>query len=134
AYGLGRDIAISDTHHYEEITIHNGSDQLTVNRPYVFYDFVNTSTDYGVWGKSYPAHSGMYRRIEDSQEGFNLQDVLSLVDEFGNVFFRVSSPFEPIKFYEKRQGNVVYRLTDFTDLPSASNFASRLVEILDNKT
>ena len=25
AYGLGRDIAISDTHHYEEITIHDGN-------------------------------------------------------------------------------------------------------------
>lgn len=134
AYGLGRDIAISDTHHYEEITIHNGSDQLTVNRPYVFYDFVNTSTDYGVEGKSYSARSGMYRRIENNQENFNVRNLLYLTDEFGNVFFGELSPFDPIKYYGKRQGNVTYQLTDFTDQPSASNFASRLVEILDNKT
>ena len=56
AYGLGRDIAISDTHHYEEITIHNGKGD-DFNAPAVNYDFVNNSVVYRMGSKTFPAHS-----------------------------------------------------------------------------
>ena len=45
AYGLGRDIAISDTHHVEEITIHKGNADYA-NTPMVDYDFVNNTVEY----------------------------------------------------------------------------------------
>jgi len=50
AYGLGRDIAISDTHHYEEITIHDGTGD-NWSQPRVFYDFVNNFVRYAVGGE-----------------------------------------------------------------------------------
>ena len=40
AFGLGRDIAMSDTHHVEEITIHDGTGG-DWSAPRVDYDFVN---------------------------------------------------------------------------------------------
>jgi len=46
AYGLGRDISVSDTHHLEEITIYNGLGE-TSNRTVVAYDFIDNKVFYG---------------------------------------------------------------------------------------
>jgi len=50
AYGLGRDIAISDTHHVEEITIYgdNGKTPVSPFSPFVRYDFVHQFVAYGL--------------------------------------------------------------------------------------
>lgn len=134
AYGLGRDIAISDTHHFEEITIHDGADKFNINRPYVWYDFVNNTTYYGMSGKSYPAESGMYRRINNTQESFGIEDSSGLTDESGNSLVLVTSPFNPLRYYRNQHGNVEYRLTDYTGIPGASNTASSVIEIFDRKS
>lgn len=54
AFGLGRDIAMSDTHHVEEITIHDGTGG-DWSAPRVDYDFVNNMVVYAVGGSQFPA-------------------------------------------------------------------------------
>lgn len=50
AYGLGRDIALSDTHHVEEITIYNG-DGDSNGQPWRVIDYVQNRGAYGVRGQ-----------------------------------------------------------------------------------
>lgn len=130
AYGLGRDIAISDTHHIEEITIHDGSDKFNINRPSAWYDFVNNATYYGMRGKSYPAKSGMYERIDNTKENFDIKNQWELTDESGNSLVLSLSPFKQGKAYSNLQGNIQYRLSDYTDTPSAQTY----IDIIDRKT
>lgn len=133
AYGLGRYIATSDTHHFEEITIRDGAEKFNINRPYVRYDFVNNTNSYGMRGESYPAESGRFRVINNTQESFGIRDVLGLVDESGNSLVLVTSPFNPVRYYSNQHGDVEYRLTDFTGMPGASNSVSIVIEIFDRK-
>lgn len=134
AYGLGRDIAISDTHHVEEITIHNGNGEFNANKPWVMYDFVNNTTAHGVRGEKYPATSGLNQIIKNDPANFSTNFAFGLTDESGNQLILWTSPFDPRKFYTNGQGSVQYRLTDFSDVPAASNQASKAIEILDGKT
>jgi hypothetical protein len=135
AYGLGRDIAISDTHHVEEITIHGGSEDDYANQPWVLYDFVNNQTAYGVRGEKYPATSGLNQFIQNDQANFTTTFWLGLTDKAGNRIFLATSPFAPRKVYVNGQrSGVAYQLTDFTDAPAASNAVLRAIEIIDGKT
>lgn len=134
AYGLGRDIAISDTHHTEEITIHGGNGEFNANKPWVFYDFVNNRASYGVHGVKYPATSGMSQIVNNDPANFTTNFSFGLTDESGNQLLLQTSPFDPRKFYINGQGNVGYRLSDLTDVAAASNQTSKGIEILDGKT
>ena len=134
AYGLGRDIAISETHHVEEITIHGGNGEFNANEPWVMYDFVNNMTAHGVRGETYPATSGMNQIIKNDPANFTINFYVGLTDESGNQRLLQTSPFDPTKFYINGQGSVGYRLTDLTEVPAASNQFSKGIEILDAKT
>lgn len=134
AYGLGRDIAISDTHHLEEITIHDGNGEFDSNRPWAGYDFVNNQVHYGVRDGKYPATSGMNQIIKNDPASFTITSFFGLTDESGNYLALITSPFDPRKIYLNNQGNVGYRLTEFADSPTASDQPLRGIEIVDSKT
>ena len=52
AYGLGRDIALSDTHHVEEITIHNGNGDSN-GQPTRLIDYVQNFSAHRVYGTNF---------------------------------------------------------------------------------
>lgn len=134
AYGLGRDIAISDTHHVEEITIHGGDGEFNANQPWVLYDFVNNRSAHGVRGNKYPATSGLNQTVNNDPLNFTTFFTVGSTDESGNQRFYQTSPLDPRKAQLNVQGSVVYRLTDLSDVPAASNQPLKAIEILDAKT
>lgn len=133
AFGLGRDIAISDTHHVEEITVYAEDGETQPNKPFVLYDFVNRRVSHGVRGAKFPATSGMNQEIRNESGNFGITFSLGLVDESGKRFTLYTSPLDPRKVYLSGQGSVGYRLTDFTDFPGTSIQAQKGIEVVDLK-
>lgn len=135
AFGLGRDIAISDTHHFEEITIHNGSGDGW-SQPRVGYDFVNNSVIYAVGGSRYPANTQISEKFESSVSGFNAYHTLSVVDEAGKAFVIQSSAFHPQRIYLNTNidNSIAYRFTDYSAVPAVVPNAVQLTaEVVNPK-
>lgn len=114
AYGLGRDIAVSDTHHVEEVTTHNGKID-NFDRPAVTYDFVNNSVVYGV-GDRNGAHSVFGERIESGFNGFSVGYWTGTIDKSGKELI-VGSPLNSTRILLKTHGSVTYKFTDNTSSP-----------------
>lgn len=116
AFGLGRDIAISDTHHYEEITTHSGTgdnhEAVRVN-----YDYVNNFVSYTVPLSNYPAAYLFYEKFYKFENAFFVSHETIVVDESGNFMSHESSPLRPTRFLLYSNGAVRYRLTDHYALP-----------------
>ena len=134
AFGLGRDIAISDTHHVEEITIHNGTGDSTES-PSVLYDFVNARVRYSTPHGKFPASSWIKEEIQSGAGGFHISFTTGVTDEFGNNSVAVNSPLNPTRLLVNDRRNVVYKFTDNSGVhaadPSAVSFAA---ETIDPKT
>lgn len=134
AFGLGRDIAISDTHHVEEITIHNGTGG-NPDSPSVLYDFVNTKVYYRSPTGKFPASAWMNEEIQNGAGGFFVLFTTGITDELGNSSVAVSSPLRPGSLLVNDRRNVIYRFTDASGVPvldpSAVSFTA---ETLDPKT
>ena len=92
AFGLGRDIAISDTSHTEEITIHNGTG-MNWSGPKVQYDYVNDGVAYRVGGDKEPAETVFAEKMDNPIEGFRIYQQILVSDNSGNEFKINSSPF-----------------------------------------
>jgi hypothetical protein len=136
AFGLGRDIAISDTHHVEEITVHTGSED-SWSGPHVSFDYVNNRVSYLVGGSKYPASTEISEKYEDSVQGFNAYHSIRVIDDSGKLFEIQSSAFHPqrIYFYSRLDKSIGYRFTDFTALPAVSpSSVSAIAEIVDLRT
>ncbi len=117
AFGLGRDIAISDTHHVEEITIYNGAGD-SLNQPSIYYDFVNNYAVYGYRGENY---NETIRFIEN----YNIENGELTVHH--NAEFRtkqddllsvVNSPLFPKKIYRNASEGVFFEFEDWTASPA----------------
>ncbi|GAB7229681.1 hypothetical protein VrSk94_33730 [Vibrio rotiferianus] len=114
ADGFGRDIAISDYSHVEEITTYqNGS---TINQYSVTRDYVNNST-LRVYKYAHSRISGSFEFINDSDTQFN---VLYRTGEFNSKTFDYvyseSSPFNPVVSYINTvNGKVSYIFYDRTN-------------------
>jgi len=136
AFGLGRNIAISDTYHLDEITILDGDNWWS--RPRVFYDYVNNIVAYRVGGSKFPAGTTLNERMVDSISGFNAYQDLTVVDEFGKVFAVQSSAFESARIlWNSRIDNAIaaYRFSDNLGTPvTDQNAATFMTEILDPKS
>ena len=134
AFGLGRDIAMSDTHHVEEITVHNGTGD-NLESPKVLYDFVNNKVTYVTPGKKYPEASWFKEDISNTENIFFISYALGVTDESGNRLGTEYSPFRPFRLLVNDRRNVIYKFTDNSAMPaidaSAVSFAA---EILDPKT
>jgi len=133
AYGLGRDISMSDTHHYEEITIHDGTGD-NWSQPRVFYDFVNNLVRYAVGGAKRPASTQIQENYSDSYSGFAVSQVISVVDEVGKVSVLQTSPFRTERFYLSTNidRSMLFRFSDNAAAPITNpNAATFAVEIFD---
>lgn len=137
AFGLGRDIAVSDTHHLEEITIHDGSGD-NWSQPRVGYDFVNNTSLYVVGGSRFPEATQLAEKIDNSVGGFNAYHTLSVVDESGKSFVVQTSAFHPQRVYlnTRLDGSIAYKFTDYSSVPvinqSAVSFTAELVDPKSN--
>jgi hypothetical protein len=133
AFGLGRDIAISDTHHQDEITIHDGSgDNLLA--PSAGYDYVNNRMSYRVGGSKYPAITRLIEHMDNAVSGLNVTQQLVVTDESGNGFGVQTYAFHPMrKFRNTRSGGVIsYSVDDNSATPVPKpNDAIFIAEIRD---
>lgn len=134
AFGLGRDIAISDTHHVEEITVHNGTGD-NLDSPRVGYDFVNNKVTYVTPGEKYPAASWFNESIYNNDNNFFTSYIFGVTDESGNNLVMEYSPFRPFRLFVNDRRNVIYKFTDNSAMPAIDASAvSFTAEILDPKT
>lgn len=136
AFGLGRDIARSDTHHVEEITIHDGTG-WNWSAPKVFYDFVNNLVLYGVGGPQFPASTQLTEKMESSINGFNAFQTLSIVDEQGNAYIIESAAFNPQRnlVLTQNYGALAFKFSDNSAAPVVNpNAAIFAAEIIDPRT
>lgn len=121
AYGLGRDIALADTHHVEEITFHNG-DGDSRGQPMRLIDYVHNHGIYGVHGEAFPATAGYNEFVTNNGADFSIRYVAVATDEKGNLRFLESSPFSPVKVTVNRShGKPEYVLVDYSALPATSD-------------
>lgn len=134
AFGLGRDIAISDTHHFEEITIHDGTGD-NAGSPRVTYDFVNNKVIYAVPSGNFPAASWMAEEISSSESGFFVSYSLGVTDESGNNLVAISSPLSPSRLFVNDRRTIIYKFTDNSAAPAVNpSEVSFSAETLDPKT
>jgi hypothetical protein len=139
AFGLGRDIAISDTHHVEEITIFDGSGD-NWPRPLVGYDYVNNKTLYAVHGSQFPAITVLIEEMDNSVSGFNVYHTLSVVDESSKALVLQTSAFHPQRTYlnTRIDGSIAYRFMDNSAAPlvnqNAATFSVDIVDLKSNMT
>lgn len=134
AFGLGRDITTSDTHHLEEITIHNGTGD-NIESPSVLYDFVNTRVAYRTPSGKFPASSWINEEIQNGPGGFHVSFTTGITDEFGNSSVAVNSPLNPTRLLVNDRRNVIYKFTDNSGVPAADPSAvSFVAETIDPKT
>jgi len=127
---------MSDTHHVEEITIHDGTGG-DWSAPRVLYDFVNNLVFYAVGGSHFPTVTQLAEKMDQSANGFDALQTLSVTDENGNSYFIRSSPFNPQRNYALTQnhGSLAFKFSDNSAAPVVnSNAATFTVEIIDPKT
>lgn len=119
AYGLGRDIAISDTHHLEEITIHNGTGD-NFGQPTRIIDFVNNTSRYGVTGQTLGDAVVTNEFITNDLNGFNAvyQSGHFSLDSVSAI---QSSPFSPETVtINASHGQPTYRFYDVSAIPGTN--------------
>lgn len=134
AYGLGRDIALSDTHHVEEITIYN-SDGDANGQPWRLIDYVQNYGAYGVRGATFPATAGYNELITNNSTGFSVRYLAGTTDNNGNRRYLQSSPFSPVEVtVNESHENPVYVLVDYSALPATSDQVQMAIFAADPAT
>ena len=136
ASGLGRDIAISDTHHLEEITVHDGSGN-NWSQPRVMYDYVNNTVLYAVGGSRFPEATQLGEKMDSSVGGFNAYHTLSVTDDSGKSLVIQTSAFHPQRIYlnTRLDGSIAYKFTDYSAVPAINqNAVSFTAEIVDPRS
>jgi len=134
AYGLGRDIAISDTHHYEEITIYKDNG-INFGSPSVGYDFVNNHVSYRLIGDSYGQRSEYSESIHNDYNGFNITFSIGKFDGMNGALVVEGSAFNPTKVLVNADSNLAYRFSDSTSEPMIEPANTVfLLEMFDVKT
>lgn len=136
ASGLGRDIALSDTHHLEEITIHDGSGDNWA-QPRVVYDYVNNIVLYLVGGSRFPEGTALVEKMDSSVGGFDVHHTLSVTDISGKSFVIKTAAFQPQRIYLNTtlDSSIAYKFTDYSAAPTINqNGVSFSAEIIDPKS
>lgn len=134
AYGLGRDIALSDTHHVEEITIYNG-DGDSNGQPWRLIDYVHNRGAYGVRGAIYPATAGYDEYISNNSTNFFIEYSVGATDSKGDRRYISVSPFSPVKVtVNQSHGKPDYVLMDYSALPGTSDQAQTVLFAADPAT
>ncbi len=131
AFGLGRDIAMSDTHHYEEITVLNRPSPEK-ERPHAFYNFIE---NYSTYGSSVDETKTTYQYSQRISR--NPDDSIHISTSTGEVsketqLTMAGSPFAPASTtVNVRKGRPVYSFTDYSAAPATSDQAAFAVQVLD---
>ena len=107
AYGLGRGIAISDTHHIEGITIYGDNGKMPVS-PWVKYDFVHQVVIYGLTDDKGAFQYGLQEKITNEGGKFYIKYTLSEHTENGDNF-AIWSPFRNTGILVSDSENVYYQ-------------------------
>ncbi len=108
AFGLGRDISISDTHHVEEITIY-GDDGKIIDSPVVNYDFVHNMAAYRFIRNQALENVFFHEKIKNELGNFSISYELGLTNGVGDGQITYWSPLSPEVTYINIKNNVVYR-------------------------
>jgi hypothetical protein len=134
AFGLGRDIAISETHRVDEITVHNHSSP-EIERPAVIYDFVNNRSAYFGFVDATKTSHGSFQQIVRNPDGsINVTTNTGEASQAGQLVMR-SSPFEPQKItLNARNGQPAYVFSDYSAVPTSSDQAVTAVSLGDPKS
>lgn len=111
AFGLGRDIAISDTHHTEEITIYGENGNLS-ETPSVIYDFVNNQVTYRFIGKKFFSGLVFEEKIKNEPGNFNIHYSTISISERGDSHGIYWSAFDHRRVLVNKVGNVIYRYSE----------------------
>ncbi|SVE05663.1 uncharacterized protein METZ01_LOCUS458517, partial [marine metagenome] len=131
AYGLGRDIAISDTHHVEEITIYEDNGKASSA---VYYDFVEQFVGYS----SYEYDGSQIRLAEqyinNEGEDFNIMYRQGESLKNGNSYGKKWSPFHTNIIEFSIIENVVYEYISSRIKPINNRVAVGHFQTIDNKT
>ena len=132
AFGLGRDISISDVHHVEEITTY-GANGDNWGSPLIDYDFVNKVAMYTVPTGPMPA-SHQYKETYLSELGnFNVRYEIGQFDSNANYTGKQWRAFAPSSIVVKNEGLVRYRYTDLSLDYSNLDNAVLTAEVMDSK-
>jgi len=128
AHGLGRDIAISDTHHIEEITIHDGTFEYK-QQPTIFYDFVNNFVVYAFHGVNQFEKISLTEKYEIGNNNLSVVHAIEKGDQKGNLLWIHSSPLNPKKTYGNASNGVVFEFQDATGIPAKYDDTVYVVEM-----
>lgn len=132
AYGLGRDISISDTHHAEEITIYGDNGKI-INSPAVTYDFVHNMVAYRFIGSKPSIGTYYIEKIINEQGTFNVDYSLNKVIDVNDEIAIFWSQFGFIKYFINSNNNVDYRITK-NETPYNNTEPIYIFETLDSKS
>ena len=133
AYGLGRDISISDTHHVEEITIY-GDNGKTLNSPSVFYDFVHQFVGYKLEEDGGSRTYRFEEHITNKGANFNFEYRLGEFVKNGNSYLVQWNPFAMSHIRASIIENVVYEYETSIIKPINTRVPLVHFQTIDNKT
>lgn len=111
AFGMGRDIAISDTHHLEEITVYSENGKLT-DSPAVTYDFVNNEVTYRFIGSKFPSQTIFNEKIKNDPGSFTTSYSIVLINERSDTRAVYWSPFDHRRILVNSVGNISYKYSE----------------------
>ena len=135
AFGLGRDIALSDTHHVEEITVHHQSVPQDFARPVVSIDFVNHRLSYGSVNEAQRVITGSRQEFTRNPDETMSLTINTGVGRWNGAIGMSMSVFEPgVSVRNVQAGQPAYHYGDFTGFPGASDQAASHVTVLDPAT
>lgn len=111
AFGLGRDIAISATHHMEEIAKYTtGGEPPEIA---VHYNFVDNKVLYGVI--EFKKRVAFEEKIQTNLNQFYVEYSIWILDGEGGTLGMKYSPFKAERFFlNNSQKNVAYKFTEYT--------------------
>jgi hypothetical protein len=134
AFGLGRDVAISDTLHLEEITIY-GDGGNNDGAPSVAYNFVLNEIRHIVRDINADVEYSLAEQILDKPNDFKLTHGVYKTSRTYGELVVVTSPFSTTQFLHHNDGKVYYKFSDNSAGPviNPAN-PTGYVEILNPKT
>jgi hypothetical protein len=136
AFGLGRDIAISDTHHVEEITVYNLSVPQDFPRTNVIVDFVNHTVGYGTSNQATRSGVGQWQMFVLNADGtLSLTINTGVARNGGGTAGMSTSPFDPtVTLKSSHAGQPTYYYADYTAVPGASDLPASYLAVVDPAT
>lgn len=134
AFGLGRDIAISDTHHVEQITVYGENGKLT-DTPSIAYDFVNNEVNYQFIGKKFPEQVGFNEKIRIDPGKFSATYSIFKISDLGDSSAIYWRAFDHRRTLIRSVGNISYKYSEtMVEQNTNSTNPIFIAETIDNQS